>query len=162
MDSHVFDAAMQSYDIDSFPDSGDNILADEAHDGSHAIPHGQVQGTTFNPFTDWINSPSQLMEGMEAFEMPENLPVNTGRYCGLTGDMDPYLLRLYRFNQQTVFPFKKLTVRSIDAGQLPIQFLQDIGDESHTGTPAIERDDGSHAELDAIVPRSVGARLIFL
>jgi hypothetical protein len=162
MDSHVFDAAMHSYDVDSFPDLGDNILADEAHDGSHAVPQGQGQGTTFNPFTDWINSPSQLMEGMEAFEMPEHLPVHTGRYCGLTGDMDPYLLRLYWYNRQSVFPFKKLTVRSIDSGQLPIQFLQDIGEDPHTGTLTIEPDDASRAELDAIVPRPIGERLISL
>jgi hypothetical protein len=94
--------------------------------------------------------------------MPEHLPVQTGRYCGLTGDMDPYLLRLYRFNQQSVFPFKKLTVRSIDAGQLPIQFLQDIGDDSQAGSHVIERDKTSRAELDAIVPRSIGQRLISL
>jgi hypothetical protein len=159
--SQEFDAAFQSYDMDSFPDFNDNnILPDEAQDGSRAVPQGQ--GTAFYPFADWINSPSQLMEGMEAFEMPEHLPVQTGRYCGLTGDMDPYLLRLYRFNQQSVFPFKKLTVRSIDAGQLPIQFLQDIGDDSQAGSHVIERDKTSRAELDAIVPRSIGQRLISL
>lgn len=161
MDSQTFDATFQSYDIDSFPDLNDsNILPDEAQDGSHAVPQGQ--GTAFYPFADWINSPTQLMDGMEAFEVPENLPVQTGRYCGLTGDMDPYLLRLYRFNHQSVFPFKKLTVRSIDAGQLPIQFLQDIGDDLNTSTSTTERDGASREELDAIVPRSIGERLISL
>jgi hypothetical protein len=159
--SQEFDATFQSYDMDSFPDFNDNnILPDEAQDGSHAAP--QRQETALYPFADWINSPSQLMEGMEAFEMPESIPVQTGRYCGLTGDMDPYLLRLYRFNQQSVFPFKKLTVRSIDAGQLPIQFLQDIGDDSQTGPHVMEQDEISRAELDAIVPRSIGQRLISL
>jgi hypothetical protein len=160
MDSQVFDAAMQSCDIESFPDLHENILADEAQDGNHAA--SQAPGTAFYPFADWINSPSQPMEGMEAFEMPEHLPVQTGRYCGLTGDMDPYLLRLYRFNQQSVFPFKKLTVRSIDAGQVPIQFLQEIGDDANTGSSTIVQDDTSRAELDAIVPRSIGERLISL
>lgn len=161
MDSQAFNATFQSYDIDSFPDLNDsNMLPDEAQDGSHAVPQGQ--GTAFYPFADWINSPTQLMDGMEAFEVLEHLPVQTGRYCGLTGDMDPYLLRLYRFNHQSVFPFKKLTVRSIDAGQLPIQFLQDIGDDLNTSTSTTERDGASREELDAIVPRSIGERLISL
>lgn len=163
-DSHIFDATMQSYDIGSSLYLNDNILANERQDGSHPI--SQAPDTAaFYPFADWINSPSQLMEGMEgmqAFDMPEQLPVQIGRYCGLTGDMDPYLLRLYRFNQQSVFPFKKLTVRSIDAGQFPIQFLQDIGDDSHTGTHTLEPDKALRAELEAIIPRSIGERFISL
>lgn len=160
LEPQEFDATFQSYDIESFPDLHDNsILPVEAQDGSHAT--SQAPGTAFYPFADWITSPSQLMEGMEAFEMPDHLPVQTGRYCGLTGDMDPYFLRLYRFNQQSVFPFKKLTVRSIDAGQLPIQFLQDIGESSPTGYH-IERDETSRAELENIVPSSIGERLISL
>jgi len=160
MDPQAFDATFQSHDIESFPDLDDsNMLPDEAQDGSHAVP--QAPSAAFYPFADWINSPSQLMEGMEAFETPEHLPIQTGRYCGLTGDMDPYLLRLYKFNQQSVFPFKKLTVRSIDAGQLPIQFLQDIGDDLHTESHTLGRAP-SRAELDDIVPRSIGERLISL
>jgi hypothetical protein len=159
-DSQTLDAAMQSHNMESFSDLNDNVLADGACDGSQAV--SQAPDTALYDFADWMHTPSQLMEGMEAFEMPEQIPVHTGRYCGLTGDMDPYLLRLYRFNQQSVFPFKKLTVRSIDAGRLPIQFLQDIGDEPHTGPCTIERDEVSRADLDAIVPRSIGERLISL
>ena len=102
------------------------------------------------------------MDGMEAFEVPEHLPVQTGRYCGLTGDMDPYLLRLYRFNEHSVFPFKKLTVRSIDAGRLPVQFLQTIKDESEITSPVPDTDDVSRSELESIVPHVVGVRLISL
>lgn len=160
MDSQTFDTTILSYDIGSIPDLNDNMLADEAHEGGHAV--SQAEGTTFYPFADWTNSPFQLMDGMEAFEMPDHLPVQAGRYCGLTGDMDPYLLRLYKFNQQSVFPFKKLTVRSIDAGQLPIQFLQDIGDDQNTEPYTVDPNVTSRVELDAIVPRSVGERLIVL
>jgi hypothetical protein len=154
-ESQIFDSTMQSYDVEPCPELNENNLVDEAHDGSHAL---QAPGTALGTFADWIDSSSQLMQGMQSFEMPKHLPVQTGRYCGLTGDMDPYLLRLYRFDQQSIFPFKKLAVRSIDAGQLPIQFLQDIGDDSQTP----ERDQLSRAELDAIVPRSIGERLISL
>jgi len=160
MGSQTFDTTIQSYDIGSFPDLNDNALADEAHDGSHAV--SQAEDTAFYQFADWTHSPFQLMDGMEPFEMSEHLPVQAGRYCGLTGDMDPYLLRLYRFNQQSVFPFKKLTVRSIDAGQLPIQFLQDIVDNSNTGSCAFDQNESFRVELDTIVPRSVGERLISL
>jgi len=160
MDSQTFDTTISSYDIGSLTNLNDNVLADEAHEDHHAV--SQVEGTTFYPFANWTNSPLQLMEGMEAFDMPEHLPVQAGRYCGLTGDMDPYLLRLYKFNQQSVFPFKKLTVRSIDAGQLPIQFLQDIAEDPHTESYMVDSNATLRVELDAIVPRSVGERLIAL
>jgi len=143
----------------------DAILADlNDHLPTEGAPHDGVPdpGDSFDPFGDWFPSPNQLMNGIEEFETPGQLAIQEGRYCGLTGDMDPYLLRLYRFNEHSVFPFKKLTVRSIDAGHLPIQFLQNIKDEAEVTSPVTETDDVSRSELDAIVPHVVGVRLISL
>jgi hypothetical protein len=119
-------------------------------------------GDLFDPFGDWFASPNLLMDGNEDFDVSSQLPLQDGRYCGLTGDMDPYLLRLYRFNEHSVFPFKKLTVRSIDAGRLPVQFLQSIKDESEITSPVPDTDDASRSKLESIVPRVVGVRLILL
>lgn len=144
---------------------GDAIFADlDDHLPTEGAPHDGVPdpGGSFDPFGDWFPSPSQLMNDIEGFETTGQLAIQEGRYCGLTGDMDPYLLRLYRFNEHSVFPFKKLAVRSIDAGHLPIQFLQNIKDDSEVTSPVAETDDVSRLELDAIVPHVVGVRLISL
>jgi hypothetical protein len=159
-DTQSFEPADQLFDSATIPSSNDRILAD--------VSQGQIQAIAppfdecFDPFRDWFTSPNLLTNDNEGPEVPTQLAIQDGRYCGLTGDMDPYLLRLYRFNEHSVFPFKKLTVRSIDAGHLPVQFLQIIKDESELTSPVPDTDEVSRSELDAIVPQVVGVRLIFL
>lgn len=116
----------------------------------------------FGSFNDWFPSPNQFMDVVEGTDVPEQSSIQEGRYCGLSGDMDPYLLRLYRFNQQSHFPFKKLTVRSVDAGRLPVQFLQTLRDGPDTENPVADNDEISRAELSAIVPHAIGVRLVSL
>lgn len=152
--------AAQPNDIEALPDSNDNMLVGESQSELQAIV--PPSGDLFDPFGDWFASPNLLMDGNGRFEVSSQLPIQDGRYCGLTGDMDPYLLRLYRFNEHSVFPFKKLTVRSIDAGRLPVQFLQTIKDESEITSPIPDTDDASRSEVESIVPHLVGVRLISL
>jgi len=153
-------SAAQPQDIALFPDSNDQIPMDETQSELQAVV--PPSGDLFDPFGDWFASPNLLMDGNGDFEVSSQLPIQDGRYCGLTGDMDPYLLRLYRFNEHSVFPFKKLTVRSINAGRLPVQFLQTIKDESELTSPVLDTDDVSRLELESIVPHNVGVRLILL
>lgn len=150
--------AAQPTNTDTFSNLNDHILVEESQSELQAI--APPSGDIFDPFGDWFASPNML--GNEDFEMSSQLAIQDGRYCGLTGDMDPYLLRLYRFNEHSVFPFKKLTVRSIDAGRLPVQFLQSIKDESEIISPVPDTDNVSRSELESIVPQVVGVRLISL
>lgn len=153
-----FEPTAQPNDTQIFPDANDHILMGESQSEQQAI--APPSGDLFDPFGDWFASPNIL--GNEDFVVSSQLAIQDGRYCGLTGDMDPYLLRLYRFNEHSVFPFKKLTVRSIDAGRLPVQFLQNIKDESEMTSPVPDTDDVSRSELESIVPHVVGVRLILL
>lgn len=152
--------AVQLNVVETLPNSNDHSMLQESQSEPQAI--APPSGDLFDPFGDWFASPNLLMDGNEDFDVSSQLPLQDGRYCGLTGDMDPYLLRLYRFNEHSVFPFKKLTVRSIDAGRLPVQFLQSIKDESEITSPVPDTDDASRSELESIVPRVVGVRLILL
>jgi len=160
LEAPTFEPTPQRYDTAVFPDPNDHDLTEVLQSELQAIV--PPSGDHFDPFGDWFTSPNQLMDGNEEFRLPAQITIQDGRYCGLTGDMDPYFLRLYRFNEHSVFPFKKLTVRSIDAGHLPVQFLQTIRDESEVTSPLPDTDDLSRSELDAIVPHAVGIRLISL
>jgi len=155
-----FEPTAQQNHTETFPIPTDRVLVEESQSELQAMV--PPSGDPFDPFGDWFASPNMLMNGNEDFEVSTQLAIQDGRYCGLTGDMDPYLLRLYRFNEHSVFPFKKLTVRSIDAGRLPVQFLQNIKDESEITSPVPDTDDASRSELEFIVPHAVGDRLILL
>jgi hypothetical protein len=160
LENQNFEPTAQRNGTEAFPHSNDHILMEESQSELQAIL--QPSGDPLDPFGGWFASPNLLMNGNEEFNVAAQLSIQDGRYCGLTGDMDPYLLRLYRFNEHSVFPFKKLTVRSIDAGHLPVQFLQTIKDESEITSPVPDTDDASRSELDTIVPHTVGVRLISL
>jgi hypothetical protein len=160
LEAHNLEPAARPHDTATSPNSNDHFLPDVSQSELQAI--APPSGDLFDPFGDWFTSPNLLMNGNEEFEVSSKLAAQDGRYCGLTGDMDPYLLRLYRFNEHSVFPFKKLTVRSLDAGQLPVQFLQTIKDESEVTSTIPDTDNTSRSELDAIVPHVVGVRLISL
>jgi len=89
--------------------------------------------------------------------------------CGLTGDMDPYLLRRYQFDENSEFAFSKLTIRATQDTVLPVQFLlspNHLSSESRAET-SLEKDsrsdqDANRAELDQLISPSVGNRLIQL
>ena len=89
--------------------------------------------------------------------------------CGLTGDMDPYLLRRYQFDENSEFAFSKLTIRAIQDTAMPVQFLlspNHLSSGSRAET-SLEKDyrsaqEANRAELDQLISPGVGNRLIQL
>lgn len=82
----------------------------------------------------------------------------TSMVCGLTGDMDPYLMQRYKFDSDNNFVFKRLTVRSMSQDVHPVQLLVSnaIGALDKTANDTI-RD-----HLERLVSPDVGIRLISL
>lgn len=81
--------------------------------------------------------------------------------CGLTGDMDPYVLQHYRFNERSEFAFSKLRIRNVSGPEIPVQFMlsnRPCNQESTRKQGATEE----AAELSQIVPPEIGERLIHL
>lgn len=85
---------------------------------------------------------------------------------GLTGDMDPYLLRRYQSDDGGVFKFKQLAIHSVYSGPAPVQFLS-----ARPSLFARSREEAGHGDfneeaqrlkLDEIVPSKLGNRLITL
>jgi len=78
--------------------------------------------------------------------------------CGLTGDMDPYLMQRYNFDSNNNFVFKRLTVRSMSQDVHPVQLLMFNASEE-TKTTAT---DTAREHLERLVSPDVGSRLIVL
>ncbi|KZL75356.1 fungal specific transcription factor domain protein [Colletotrichum tofieldiae] len=85
---------------------------------------------------------------------------------GLSGDMDPLLLRHYRTDESGMFGFKELAIHSVQDSPIPCQFLvsqQSIfsrrRDECGLERPS---EDALSEQLENIIPSAVGARLIKL
>jgi hypothetical protein len=85
---------------------------------------------------------------------------------GYSADMDPYLLRHYRYDASGSFKFKQLTIQSACSGDTPTQFLlsqpeqfsfsrQEMGLSQHPHS--IQRE-----ELETLVSVDTGVRLISL
>jgi hypothetical protein len=75
--------------------------------------------------------------------------------CGLTGDMDPYVLRHYRFDAKSEFAFSKLAIRTVQDTGVPVQFLLSKPDLRNAPT------EGS-LKLSHMVGPDIGERLIQL
>jgi hypothetical protein len=82
----------------------------------------------------------------------------TSMVCGLTGDMDPYLMQRYNFDSDNNFVFKRLTVRSMLQDVHPVQLLVNntTGDVDETAN-VTARD-----HLEELVSPDIGIRLISL
>ncbi|KAE8341143.1 hypothetical protein BDV24DRAFT_151339 [Aspergillus arachidicola] len=96
----------------------------------------------------------------------DNHPSLSSQLCGLTGDMDPYVLRHYRFDARAEFPFSKLAIRSVQDTEMPVQFLlskPELSNESKAAT-SLEAPFAEEAlpELSQIVAPEIGERLIQL
>ncbi|KAL4861385.1 fungal-specific transcription factor domain-containing protein [Aspergillus spectabilis] len=93
----------------------------------------------------------------------DHLPDLTAQLCGLTGDMDPYVLQHYNFDVNSEFAFSRLTVRQVEKSAVPVQFLlskQELTSDSRAETelcptPGLE-------DINTIVPPEIGDRLIRL
>lgn len=78
--------------------------------------------------------------------------------CGLTGDMDPYVMQRYNFSLDNNFVFKRLTVQSMSQGIHPVQLLA-----YNQSTESAKSDNETTRELlEGLVSPDVGTRLISL
>lgn len=89
-----------------------------------------------------------------------NASTTTGQLCGLSGDMDPYLLDKYCFDPGShSMVFKKLAVRSVTRGIHPVQFLVTIDQQTEDRALLL---DEQRIELEGLVSPEIGSRLIDL
>jgi hypothetical protein len=90
----------------------------------------------------------------------------TSQVCGLTGDQDPYVLRHYQFDEKAELAFSKLTIRKVEDGPVPVQFLlskPELSADSRSQTVLQNGPDTEQAPpLGEIVPPEVAERLIEL
>lgn len=119
--------------------------------GQHNLAPAELSPTGFSELTSSSSGPASAGLGDEG---------TVSQICGLSGDMDPYVLQQYRFDPVTnSLAFKRLAVRSVASSPNPVQFLVSL----QTGS---ERSDtlqsARRAELDAIVSREIGQRLVAL
>jgi hypothetical protein len=90
----------------------------------------------------------------------------TAQLLGSTGDMDPSLIRRYRYNTSETFHFKNLNIQSVSSGPNPTQFL--MSDPSIFSASRDENggDKTSILELrqtlEDLIPANIGLRLIDL
>ena len=85
---------------------------------------------------------------------------------GYSGDMDPYLLQNYCFNQSGTFMFKQLSIHSVSHGNNPVQFLLSQPkifslSRQEMGISEIS-DNAAREELETLVSADTGLRLISL
>jgi hypothetical protein len=92
----------------------------------------------------------------------DNLQDATAQLCGLTGDMDPYVLQHYKYDANSEFAFSRLTIRQVQESQLPVQFLLSKQELAKEARAEAALSTSELANLDAIVPPEIGQRLIKL
>lgn len=112
-------------------------------------------------------SPSDTYQGIEDVHNSLDHAALASQICGLTGDMDPYVLRHYQFNDKSEFVFSKLAIRRVEEGPVPVQFLlskPEINGDSRFQTDLRSGSQPSEtpSQSDPIVPQEVGERLIDL
>ncbi|KAL2882806.1 hypothetical protein SGCOL_002018 [Colletotrichum sp. CLE4] len=109
-----------------------------------------------------MNTPRQSSSKEEAEYPPGTNP----QLLGPSGDMDPLLLRHYRFDDHGMFGFKELAVHSVQDQPVPCQFL--ISQQSIFSRRRQEAGSNylgvivNRQELEDIIPAAVGQRLIKL
>ena len=112
-------------------------------------------------------TPSDIYQGTGDGHNSLDHAALTSQLCGLTGDMDPYVLRHYQFNDKSEFVFSKLAIRRVEEGPVPVQFLLSNPELSADSRSQTDLRHGSQpsetpSRSDDIVPQEVGERLIEL
>jgi hypothetical protein len=100
----------------------------------------------------------------------DNLLDVTAQLCGLTGDMDPYVLRRYRYNDDGEFRFFKLSIRTVQDSAMPVQFVLSPKELSSDSSQEAELEEDGDAlsagnerdTLSTLIPAEIGKRLIQL
>ncbi|KAK1965978.1 fungal-specific transcription factor domain-containing protein [Colletotrichum sublineola] len=115
------------------------------------------------PSTVWTSITPRQPGSRDEIEYP---PGANPQLVGLSGDMDPLLLRHYRTDESGMFGFKELAIHSVQDSSMPCQFLlsQQSLFSRRRDECGVERpgEDALSAQLTKIIPAAVGARLIAL
>lgn len=115
------------------------------------------------PSTVWMRRAPPPSGSIEEVESP---PGANPQLLGLSGDMDPLLLRHYRFDDRGMFGFKELAIHSVQDQPVPCQFL--VSQQSIFSRRRQEagfdqsQENLNRQELENIIPLRVGERLIKL
>lgn len=186
--SHIADSAFvdifQPIQHNSATENGLDINSnfEDIFDSNHAGLHGSFEDIMWPPgFTPGSvvesstsipslgpavhHSPYAINDDAPTVDLEENNHSST-LLLGPTSDMDPALLRHYRYDANRRFTFKELNIQSVDTEGHPTQFLQApssifSASREETGSTPIDFD-VKREELQAIIPPAVGARLIAL
>lgn len=153
-------------------DFGHNDIPNMAELGTDALLSGDLNGIRGDFWLDqammdidmqtynYINTPPDaavIPQG--AFQSPATTQQEIFKItCGLTGDMDPYLMQRYKFGPDNKFVFKRLTVQSMSQDVHPVQLLAYNQTE---GTDELN-DDTTRELLEQLVSPDVGTRLVSL
>ena len=117
------------------------------------------EATNIQESTDWLDTRSI---GVQLDSLGSLHP----QALGHSGDMDPYLLQNYQYDPSGAYKFKQLSVHSVSHGHIPTQFLlSEPGLFSHSREEMglhHTSEDVSRTELESLVSRDTGARLVAL
>ncbi|KAH7165349.1 fungal-specific transcription factor domain-containing protein [Dactylonectria macrodidyma] len=126
--------------------------------GSNVSAAGDFPAASQSPPTHPPSDISNILLDKPEKQNPEVL--------GLTGDMDPYLLRSYRTDGRDIFKFKQLAIHSVHQEPIPIQFLISQPSLFARGREEADHDvvpdDELRSNLEKEVSASMGKRLIAL
>lgn len=132
------------------PDPSANLWVDQAMIDMNIQNFNHIDPPPNDVSMEYPGLPSPSAQGLEM----------TSIVCGLTGDMDPYLMQRYNFGPDNNFVFKRLAVRSVTQDIHPVQLLV-----SNVPDMAEECDPHNHSfrkQLETLVTPDVGVRLISL
>jgi hypothetical protein len=149
-------------------------LADDYFNEFGEVPPGPQYGQTYTTLDgesidisvtrmDIQESPQWLPSSSMEAELDSSDGLNP-QLLGNSGDMDPYLLQNYRYDQLGSFQFKQLTIHSVCQGAVPTQFLLSqpgmfSSSRQEMGLRQISYD-VLKEELETLVSIDTGTRLI--
>ncbi|EMD93697.1 hypothetical protein COCHEDRAFT_1223361 [Bipolaris maydis C5] len=132
------------------PDPSANLWVDQTMMDMNIQNFQHINPPPNDVSMDYPGLPSPSAQGLET----------TSIVCGLTGDMDPYLMQRYNFGPDNNFVFKRLAVRSVRQDTHPVQFLvsniTDVAEECDQHNQSLRK------QLEKLVSPDVGVRLISL
>jgi len=132
------------------PDPSADFWLDQAMVDIDMQAFNHINTSPNDTTVDHIGLPSPSTQGHET----------TSIVCGLTGDMDPYLMQRYNFGPDSSLVFKRLAIRSMTQHVHPVQLL--VSNSVDTGSKSIHDSHSSRKQLQELVSPDVGVRLISL
>lgn len=172
--SSLNNAQFETQQLEELPvhDFGHNDIASLAELGTGALLSGDMNDARGDFWLDqammdidmqaynYINTPPDAaIMPQGALQSPATTQQDMFKItCGLTGDMDPYLMQRYKFGSDNNFVFKRLTVQSMSQDVHPVQLL------AYNQTEDTDKlnDDTTRELLEQLVSPDVGTRLVSL